>query len=78
MEQELVQQNAQWVAYAQADGPLAKMAAEQAGDLGGPKPVLSRSMASFFRNDPGRSSAAFGHLRGLFLPYGSVPSLPPL
>jgi hypothetical protein len=56
------------VTYAGADGPLSKLMTEQIGDLGGPKPLLSRSMASFFQNDPSRSSAAFEQLRGLFLP----------
>jgi len=66
---ELLQQSEQWVTYAGADGPLSKFMAEQTGHLGGPKPILARSMASFFQNDPGRSSAAFEQLRGLFLPY---------
>lgn len=66
--QELLQRSEQWVSFAGADGPLSKLMAEQAGHLGGPKPILARSMASFFQNDPGRSSAAFEQLRGLFLP----------
>jgi hypothetical protein len=66
---ELLQQSEQWVAYAGTDGPLSKLLAEQAGHLGGPKPILARSMASFFQSDAGRSSAAFEQLRGLFLPY---------
>jgi hypothetical protein len=66
--QNLVQQNIDWLAYVESNGPLAKLVAEQSGDLGGPKPTFSRSMASFFQNDIGRSSAAFEQLRGL-LPY---------
>ncbi|KAG0605000.1 hypothetical protein M758_9G024800 [Ceratodon purpureus] len=66
---ELLHQSEEWTTYAGADGPLSKLLAEQTGDLGGPKPLLSRSMASFFQNDPSRSSAAFEQLRGLFLPF---------
>jgi hypothetical protein len=72
LEQSLVQQNIDWLAYVESNGPLAKLVAEQSGDLGGPKPTFSRSMASFFQNDIGRSSAAFEQLRGL-LPYASLP-----
>jgi hypothetical protein len=53
-----------------------KLVAEQSGHLGGPKPIISRTMASFFQTNPGRPAAAFEQLRGLFLPYKSDPYNP--
>ncbi|XP_024387248.1 uncharacterized protein [Physcomitrium patens] len=50
---ELLQQSDQWVIFAGVDGLLSKLVTEQTGHLGGPKPVLARSMAPFFQNNPG-------------------------
>lgn len=74
-DQELLQQSDQWVIFAGVDGLLSKLVTEQTGHLGGPKPVLARSMAPFFQNNPGRSSAAFEQFRGLVLTW-TVCTLP--